>query len=100
MSRLEIASGQGSVGKKSVEPFKKEDVRRNVRIVAADVTFLVCRGLEDGMFRFFGAVFANGLHIQADQLDFHRNRATELLRAQGGDVTSAMREFVSPSFGA
>ncbi|KAJ5222404.1 uncharacterized protein N7469_008644 [Penicillium citrinum] len=76
MSRLEIASGQGSVGKKSVEPFKKEDVRRNVRIVAADVTFL------------------------ADQLDVHRNRATELLRAQGGDVTSAMREFVSPSFGA
>lgn len=100
MSRLEIASEQGSVGKKSVEPFKKEDVRRNVRIVAADVTFLVCRGLEDGMFRFFGAVFANGLHIQADQLDVHRNRATELLRAQGGDVTSAMREFVSPSFGA
>lgn len=42
MSRLEIASGnQGSASKASVEPSKKEDVKKSVKIVAADVTFLV-----------------------------------------------------------
>lgn len=42
MSRLEIASGQGSGTNKSAAPAKKEtEVKKTVKIVAADVAFLV-----------------------------------------------------------
>lgn len=43
MSRLEIAAGQGSGQKKSAQPLKKEtEVKKTVKIAAADVSFLVC----------------------------------------------------------
>ena len=43
MSRLEIATGQGSGQKKPAEPTKKPaEVKKTVKIAAADVTFLVC----------------------------------------------------------
>lgn len=42
MSRLEIASGQGAGTNKSAAPAKREtEVKKTVKIVAADVAFLV-----------------------------------------------------------
>ncbi|KAJ5175155.1 uncharacterized protein N7482_001032 [Penicillium canariense] len=75
MSRLEVASGQDTGKRKVAEAKKKEaEVKKKaVKILAADVTLL------------------------ADQLDLHKNKATELLRAHEGDVTRAMKDFVAPS---
>ncbi len=42
MSRLEIAAGQGGAPKKSSQPLKEREVKKTVKIVAADVSFLVC----------------------------------------------------------
>ncbi|KAJ5622338.1 hypothetical protein N7528_005570 [Penicillium herquei] len=48
--------------------------KKVVKITAADVSFLV------------------------DQLELHKNKATELLRSHDGDVVLAMKAFISPSF--
>ncbi|KAJ5980377.1 hypothetical protein N7481_007675 [Penicillium waksmanii] len=76
MNRLEIAAGQGGAPRKSSQPLKETEVKKTVKIAAADVSFL------------------------AEQLDVHKSKATELLRAQEGDVTRAMRAFITPSFRA
>ncbi|OQD70579.1 hypothetical protein PENDEC_c022G03831 [Penicillium decumbens] len=78
MSRLEIAAGKGSVKKDTAETQKKEaEVKiKAVKIAAGDVAFL------------------------ADQLDLHKNKATDLLKAHEGDVTLAMKAFIAPSLGA
>lgn len=34
---------------------------------------------------------------QAEQLDLHKSKATDLLRAHEGDVTRAIRAFIAPS---
>ncbi|CEJ55558.1 hypothetical protein PMG11_01810 [Penicillium brasilianum] len=75
MSRLEVAAGHDSGKKKAAESQKKEaEVKKKVvKINAADVTLLV------------------------DQLDLHKNKATDLLRAHEGDVTRAMKAFITPS---
>ncbi|KAJ6138223.1 hypothetical protein N7471_004709 [Penicillium samsonianum] len=75
MSRLEIAAGQGSGNKKTVEGPKTDGVvkKKTVKIAPADVTLLV------------------------DQLDLNKIKATELLKAHDGDATGAMKAFIAPS---
>ncbi|KAJ5225306.1 hypothetical protein N7468_006531 [Penicillium chermesinum] len=73
MSRLEMTSGQG-VKKESKQSKKKAEVKKTVKIDAADVTLLI------------------------DQLDLNKVKATELLRANDGDVVGALRAFITPVF--
>ncbi|KAJ5090776.1 hypothetical protein N7532_009460 [Penicillium argentinense] len=74
MDRLEIAAGQAPGAQKTAGPQKKDSgVKKTVKISATDVALL------------------------ADQLDLHKTKATELLRAHEGDVIRAMRAFISPS---
>ncbi|KAJ5280833.1 hypothetical protein N7478_006205 [Penicillium angulare] len=73
MSRLESVGGKGAVKKPAAGTQKQEaEKKKVVKIVAADVTFLV------------------------EQLEIHKNKATELLRACDGDVVSAMRAYIAP----
>ncbi|KAJ5631403.1 uncharacterized protein N7484_011503 [Penicillium longicatenatum] len=76
MSRLEIASGQGMGRKQPGETLNNgvEVKKKAIKISPADVTFLV------------------------DQLDLSKSKATELLKASEGDITLALRAFLSPSF--
>ncbi|KAJ6084133.1 hypothetical protein N7486_010933 [Penicillium sp. IBT 16267x] len=76
MSRLEIASGHGTGRKQPGETLNNgvEVKKKAVKISAADVTFLV------------------------DQLDLSKNKATELLKTSEGDVTLALRAFITSSF--
>ncbi|KAJ6104563.1 hypothetical protein N7523_010883 [Penicillium sp. IBT 18751x] len=78
MSRLEIAAGKGSAKTNNTETQKKEaEVKRKaVKISASDVIFL------------------------AEQLDLHKNKATDLLKAHEGNVTLALKAFITPSWKA
>ncbi|KOS41561.1 hypothetical protein ACN38_g7570 [Penicillium nordicum] len=75
MSRLEIAAGQGSDNKTTVEVLKTDEVvkKKAVKVAPADVTLLV------------------------DQLDLNKMKATELLKAHDGDAIKAMKAFIAPS---
>lgn len=48
MSRLEIAAGQGGGSGKSSQPLKEAEVKKTVKIAAADVSFLVCMVQREG----------------------------------------------------
>ncbi|KAJ5579821.1 uncharacterized protein N7459_005806 [Penicillium hispanicum] len=78
MSRLEIAAGHGTGGKgPSESQYKETEAKKKaVKVTAADVSFL------------------------SDQLDVHKNKATELLKAHEGNVTLAMKAFITPPFQA
>ncbi|KAJ5675504.1 hypothetical protein N7462_008401 [Penicillium macrosclerotiorum] len=78
MSRLEVAAGSNTEKRTAFDSQKKESEvkKKAVKIAAADVALL------------------------ADQLDLHKNKATELLKANEGDITRAMRAFITPSFRA
>jgi hypothetical protein len=45
-------------------------------------------------------VYTESFDSQAEQLDLHKNKATDLLKANEGNVTLAMKAFITPSFGA
>ncbi|KAJ5582605.1 hypothetical protein N7535_001225 [Penicillium sp. DV-2018c] len=74
MGRLEIAAGQGSVGKQTggatADLVKKKAA---VKVDQADIALLV------------------------DQLDLTKPKATELLKANDGDAMKAIRAFIAPS---
>jgi len=112
MNRLEIAAGKGSVKKDTAETQKKEaEVKiKAVKIAVGDVAFLVRLRTQVHSRRryiyfpfylhFHATVYTDPLHLQADQLDLHKNKATDLLKAHEGDVTLAMKAFIAPSLGA
>ncbi|EPS30576.1 hypothetical protein PDE_05528 [Penicillium oxalicum 114-2] len=76
MSRLEVAAGQTSDSKKKMAETQKkqpETQKKAVKVNAADVTLLV------------------------EQLELNKNKATDLLRAHEGDVTRAIKAYITPS---
>ncbi|KAJ5173017.1 hypothetical protein N7492_005610 [Penicillium capsulatum] len=77
MSRLEIAAGEGSAKKQTAQVQKQEaEVKKAVKVAAADVAFV------------------------AEQLDLHKVKATELLKAHEGNVGKALKAFITPSIHA
>jgi hypothetical protein len=48
---------------------------------------------------FEAKVYTESFDSQAEQLDLHKNKATDLLKANEGNVTLAMKAFITPSFG-
>jgi len=75
MSRLEIASGAGTkkdAEKKSDKKAEETAAKKKVKITSEDVNLLV------------------------DELDLSKVKATDLLRANDGDATKAIRAFILP----
>ncbi|KAJ5480724.1 hypothetical protein N7539_006618 [Penicillium diatomitis] len=76
MSRLEVAAGQTPDDKKKVTGAQKKEPeapRKVVKVNPADVTLLV------------------------EQLELNKSKATDLLRANEGDVNRAIEAFITPS---